>query len=158
MNLSGLQGPVASRYVVKTMGFEYSVFRVKKPAAKRDRKLAFSVTLKDCDVQTFQSGGPGGQHQNHSNTGVRIVHRESGAVGESREQRSQLQNKQAAWKRMCEHPKFKIWVNRKLYFQGEAPEERVEKDMQPDNLKVEVRDDGKWVTEDETGGSARPPR
>jgi hypothetical protein len=109
------------------------------------KELAFSVTLKDCILKTFQAGGPGGQHQNHSNTGVRITHPPSGAVGESREHRSQLQNKQAAWKRMCEHPKFRIWVNRELYFRGDTPEQRVEKDLQPDNLRVEIRQDGVWV-------------
>jgi hypothetical protein len=112
------------------------------------KELAFSVTLKDCDFQTFRAGGKGGQNQNKRNTGVRIVHRPSGAVGESREERSQEQNKRNAWRRMCEHPKFKIWVNRELYFRGDPPEKRVERDMQSQNLKVEVRDDdGKWVRE-----------
>ena len=118
----------------------------KKKTPSKNRELAFSVTIKDCEVQTFQSGGPGGQHQNHSNTGIRIIHKASGAVGESREMRSQLQNKQAAWRRMCESSKFKIWVNRELYFRGESPEKRVEKDMQPQNLKVEIRDEsGTWT-------------
>lgn len=109
------------------------------------KEKVFSVTLADCEVQTFSAGGPGGQHQNTSNTGVRIIHRESGAVGISREERSQLQNKKAAFRRMVDSPKFRIYVNRRLYFQGEAPEKRVQKDMLPDNLKIEVRQNGKWV-------------
>jgi hypothetical protein len=108
------------------------------------REKIFSVTLKDCDLQTFSAGGPGGQHQNTSNTGVRIIHRESGAVGESRENRSQLQNKKAAWRRMAESTKFKIWLNRRLAF-GPSPEILAEKDMAPGNLKIEVRRDGRWV-------------
>jgi protein subunit release factor B len=52
------------------MGFEFSAFRVKP----KDRGvLIFSVTMKDCDLKTFSAGGPGGQHQNTANTGVRII-------------------------------------------------------------------------------------
>jgi hypothetical protein len=114
---------------------------------RKDRQLLFSVTLKDCDVQDFSAGGPGGQHQNTSNTGIRVIHRESGARGESREERSQLQNKRAAFIRMTQHPKFKVWLNRQLWFRGEPPEERVKRDMAPAKLKVEVREGGKWVRE-----------
>jgi hypothetical protein len=109
------------------------------------KELAFSVTLKDCDIQTFRAGGKGGQNQNKRDTGVRIIHRPSGAVGESREERSQLQNKKNAFTRMAQHPKFRIWINRELYFRGEPPEKWVEKQMKPANLKVEGKEDGKWV-------------
>ena len=57
-----------------------------------DKKLLFSVTRDDCNWQTFRSGGPGGQHQNKVESGVRCVHRASGAVGESRSERSQYVN------------------------------------------------------------------
>lgn len=57
---------------------------------KPGMELAFSVTIKDCTVQTFRSGGKGGQNQNKRDTGVRIIHRPSGAVGESRQHRTQL--------------------------------------------------------------------
>lgn len=111
----------------------------------KSREPLFSVTLKDCDLQTFSAGGPGGQHQNTSNTGVRLIHRESGARGESREERSQLQNKKAAFRRMTQDPKFKIWINRMLWFRGESPETRVKRDMDPKHLKTEVRDGGQWT-------------
>jgi protein subunit release factor B len=71
------------------------------------REKVLSVTLKDCDVQTKRGSGKGGQNRNKRDTAVRIVHRASGAVGESQEQRSQLQNKQAAFRRMAETPRFK---------------------------------------------------
>lgn len=111
------------------------------------RERLFSVTLADCDVQSFAAGGPGGQHQNTSNTGIRIIHRASGARGESREERSQLQNKKAAFRRMTQHPRFKVWINRQVWFRGESPEERVRQDMEPSKLRVEVRDGGQWVRE-----------
>jgi hypothetical protein len=111
------------------------------------RKKLFSVTLDDCEIQTFTAGGPGGQHQNTSNTAVRIVHRASGAVGTSRTERSQLQNKKAAFRRMTEHPRFKVWLNREIFrLDGKpSPEEQAEKDMAPENLRVEVKCKGKWA-------------
>lgn len=60
------------------------------------KQKILSVTMADCDLQTFSAGGPGGQRQNHVQTGVRIIHRASGARGESREERSQWQNKKLA--------------------------------------------------------------
>jgi len=111
------------------------------------RELLFSVTLKDCDVQTFRSGGPGGQHQNKTESGVRIIHRESGAVGESREERSQLQNKKKAFHRMTEHPRFRFWLyeKRRELESGKTAEERVAEQMQPQYIKVEGRTDGLWT-------------
>lgn len=70
------------------------------------KELLLSVTLKDCDVQTKRGHGKGGQNRNTRDTACRIVHRASGAVGESQEQRSQLQNKRAAFLRMAQTPVF----------------------------------------------------
>lgn len=79
-----------------------------------DKKLLFSITKDDFEVQTFRSGGKGGQHQNTTESGVRIIHKESGAVGESRSERSQHINKKLALERLVESPKFKIWHSKKL--------------------------------------------
>ena len=111
------------------------------------KELLFSVTEKDLVVQTFHAGGPGGQNQNKTSSGVRIIHKESGAVGEARDTRSQLENKRAALKRMTESIKFKVWVNRVCaeIKSGETIEERVEKMLLPENIKIETREFGKWV-------------
>lgn len=61
-----------------------------------ERVRILSVTMDDCELQTFSAGGPGGQRQNHVQTGVRIIHRASGARGEARDERSQLANKKLA--------------------------------------------------------------
>jgi peptide chain release factor 2 len=61
-------------------------------------------------VQTFRAGGKGGQNQNARDTGVRVIHRPSGAVGESREERRQLQNKKRAFRRMGESAAFHRWA------------------------------------------------
>ncbi len=42
-------------------------------------------------MQTFCSGGPGGQHQNKTQSGVRLIHK-SGVRAESRTERSQHKN------------------------------------------------------------------
>lgn len=102
-----------------------------------------SVTLDDCDVQAKRGHGKGGQNRNTRDTAVRIVHRASGAVGESQEERSQYLNKRTAFIRMTQTVAFKIWLNRQLA-SGPTPEERVEQDMQPQNLRIEVRENGKW--------------
>lgn len=74
------------------------------------RERLFRVTIDDCDVQTFRAGGNGGQAQNKTDSGVRIIHRASGARGEARDTRSQLQNKRAAFKRMAESSAFQTWA------------------------------------------------
>ncbi len=110
------------------------------------KEKLFSVTLDDCEIQTFRAGGNGGQNQNKRDTGVRIIHHPSGARAESREERSQLQNKKAAFLKMVRTPKFKIWINQ-MIFQRESPELQVEKDMLPKNLLVEVYSKEGWVPE-----------
>ncbi|HUY44689.1 MAG TPA: peptide chain release factor-like protein [Streptosporangiaceae bacterium] len=108
------------------------------------RDLLFSVTMADCDLQTFHAGGKGGQNQNKTSSGVRIIHRASGAVGEARDQRSQWQNKRSAFRRMTETGKFRAWLNREIVLNGRDPEAEVRREMQPQNLLVEGRAGGKW--------------
>src|SRR3954464_9853883 len=49
--------------------------------------------LRECEAETFRSGGPGGQHQNKTETAVRLRHLPSGIVVTCREERSQHRNK-----------------------------------------------------------------
>jgi len=107
----------------------------------------FTLTKKDFKIQTFRSGGKGGQHQNKVESGVRIIHRASGAVGESRTDRSQHRNKGYALRRLVASPKFKVWLARVVdeITSGETIEQKVNKLMQPENLKIEARDEnGEW--------------
>jgi peptide chain release factor 2 len=52
------------------------------------------ITLKDEDLKrdVFRSGGPGGQHQNKTESGVRYTHLPTGVAAESRSERSQHKN------------------------------------------------------------------
>jgi protein subunit release factor A len=108
------------------------------------REKVFSVTLADCEVQTFRAGGKGGQNQNKRETGVRIIHHPSGARGESREERSQLQNKKTAFRRMAKTIQFKLWLN-KILLDWETDEQYLERQMRPENIKVEGRENNKWT-------------
>ena len=49
------------------------------------------VNESELEMQTFCSGGPGGQHQNKTQSGVRLIHK-SGVRAESRTERSQFKN------------------------------------------------------------------
>ena len=113
------------------------------------RELVLSVTIHDCEVQTFRSGGKGGQNQNKRDTGVRVIHHPSGARGESREERSQLQNKRAAFRRMADTAQFRYWVAvQTRHFKSD--EEWLAEQMQPSKIKTEVRGpDHKWMIVDE---------
>ena len=52
------------------------------------------IVLKDDELKrdVFRSGGPGGQHQNKTESGVRYTHLPSGVAAESRSERSQHKN------------------------------------------------------------------
>lgn len=98
-------------------------------------------------MQTKRGSGAGGQNRNKRDTAVRIVHRASGAVGESQEERSQLQNKKKAFRRMAESPKFQAWLKRQ---QGEdllmvRELNLLEMALGRRNIRTEVRKAGSWV-------------
>ena len=56
---------------------------------------------RDSDVEFFIASGPGGQHRNKVETGVRLVHRPSGITVTATERRSQHANLEAAFERMA---------------------------------------------------------
>ena len=55
---------------------------------------------RDSDVEFFIASGPGGQHRNKVETGVRLVHRPTGITVTATERRSQHANREAAFARM----------------------------------------------------------
>lgn len=56
--------------------------------------------LAECEVETFRAGGPGGQHQNVTDSAVRLRHRPTGLTVTCRAQRSQYLNKMDALRRL----------------------------------------------------------
>jgi peptide chain release factor 2 len=59
------------------------------------------IVIKESDIewQHFSTGGPGGQHQNKTQSGARVIHK-SGVRAESRIHKSQLKNKDEALKQL----------------------------------------------------------
>lgn len=62
---------------------------------KSDEKL-----LAQCTMETFRAGGPGGQHQNTTESAVRLTHEPTGVVMTCRQERSQHRNRKIALRRL----------------------------------------------------------
>ena len=56
--------------------------------------------LRQCRVDTFRAGGKGGQHQNTTESGVRLTHRPTGIVVTARDERSQHRTRKIALERL----------------------------------------------------------
>lgn len=59
-----------------------------------------SALLAQCRVDTFRAGGPGGQHQNVTESAVRLTHLPTGVVVTARDERSQHRNRSLALSRL----------------------------------------------------------
>jgi protein subunit release factor B len=107
------------------------------------KEYVFSLHREDFEIQTFRSGGKGGQNQNKVESGVRIIHRPSGCTAECRETRDQLQNKRIAFQRIAKDPRMLVWIRMESSKRLLSPEVRkrinreVDLMMDERNLKIE---------------------
>lgn len=100
----------------------------------------FSVTIKDCDTEAFTVGGNGGGGKDTSNTGCRVIHRASGAVGKSTDTRSWQKNRQIAFGRMARTKEFETWHKiecAKRLGQVAEIEKTLDEKLLDKNLKIE---------------------
>ena len=115
------------------------------------KQRILSVTKNDLVIESFRAGGKGGQNVNKVNSGIRITHPASGAVGRAVDSRDQPINKKLAFKRMTESKEFQAWLKietAKISGVQDAIGERVEREMK--RIKVEIKNEqGQWAEEEE---------
>ncbi len=111
------------------------------------KKLLFSVTKKDLEISFFSGTGSGGQHRNKHQNCVRMYHPDSGARTTGQSHRERQSNINEAFHSLVNHPKFKMWHSKKTMevLSDETIEEKVSKSIQEKNLRIEGKENGKWV-------------
>jgi hypothetical protein len=115
------------------------------------KEILFSVTAKDLRFDYYRGSGAGGQHRNKTESAVRCTHPDSGAVGQAEDSRSQHDNKKLAFRRMAESKKFQDWCRLEACrVTGKLAEieEYLDREMAT-NIKVEFKQDGRWVDEND---------
>lgn len=81
-----------------------------RAAARRALRLDDEALAAECEIEVFTAGGPGGQHRNKTESGVRMRHGPTGAQVLATERRSQAQNRGVALERMRERLRALTYV------------------------------------------------
>jgi len=117
----------------------------------KKKELLYSIIKKDFNVEYFSGTGAGGQHRNKHQNCVRLRHNDSGVTTTGQSNRDRQTNLKEAFSSLVKHPKFKVWMNKKTWevIEGKTIEQKVEESLIPKNLKVEIKEDGKWTLVDD---------
>ncbi len=62
--------------------------------------MAIEIRDEDLKIEFYRGSGPGGQHRNVTESGVRIRHLPTGIMVQASERRSQAQNRELAMERL----------------------------------------------------------
>lgn len=111
-----------------------------------EKKLLFSITRKDMNITYFSGKGAGGQNRNRHMNCVRLNHKDSGTMVTGQSHKEMRSNIKEALQNLVNHPKFKVWHMRKVKeaMDKETITEKVERMMDPGNIKIEYQVDGRW--------------
>lgn len=116
-------------------------------------RVEFTVTKKDFEVSWFSGTGAGGQHRNRHMNCCRIKHKATGIIKTGQSSRTRQSNQAEALNAIAKDVRFKAYCQQQLINlevkarNGKTIEEVVEEMMNPENLKIETKKNGKWIDE-----------
>ena len=96
---------------------------------------------RDSDLEFFIAGGPGGQHRNKVESGVRLLHRPTGITVTATERRSQHANREVAFERLATRlqERQRIYIPRRATRPSKASKERRLNTKRLQSLKKKIR-------------------
>ena len=99
----------------------------------------FRLTKKDFKIEYLRGPGKGGQKKQKTSSACCITHEPSGVVKFSQDHREQHRNREQAFSRLANDPRFRSWCDKEVnrIESKELIEKWVDDQMRPENLKIE---------------------